>query len=151
VRVYLLRHATAEECGPRGDASRGLTDQGRREAREAAEALLERHARPAMILTSPRLRARETAEIVGRVLGVSVEVREGLDSGARAAAYLDALQPTEERDALVVGHNPELSAFASSLAGTAVSFRPATICCVEMTGEAATLEWVRHPDPPSPS
>ena len=145
MRAYFLRHASAEESGPKGDASRRLTDQGQREAREAAGALRERDAHPAIIATSPRQRARETAEIVGRALGVPVEVREGLDSGARAAAYLDALRPTEGRDVLVVGHNPEISAIASSLAGTAVSFRPATICCIELTGEEATLEWVRNP------
>src|SRR5688572_8614666 len=140
-----MRHASAEESGPQGDASRRLTEAGRDDARKAADAIREREARPAIILTSPRRRARETAEIVGTAMGVPVEVREGLDSGASAAAYLDALRAYEGRNVLVVGHNPEISAFASSLAGAAVAFRPSTVCCFEFGPDSARLDWVRHP------
>ena len=145
MNAYLMRHAAAEESGPKGDASRRLTDEGRIDARQAADAIGEREARPAIILTSPRLRARETAEIVGTALGAPVEVREGLDSGASAAAYLDALRAYEGRNVLVVGHNPEISAFASSLAGTPVSFRPSTVCCFHFGQDSARLDWTRHP------
>lgn len=132
MRVYLMRHASAEEAGPSGDASRPLTERGRREAREAGEALRGRGATPALVLSSPRLRARETAEIVAKILGVKAEVRESLDCGAPAAAY-DALR---DQDVLIVGHNPEISA----VAGT--PFRPSSIVCFE----DSRLVWVRHPN-----
>jgi phosphohistidine phosphatase len=139
-----MRHATAEESSG-SDATRPLSDRGREEARLAAEALRERKARPARILTSPRLRARETAEIIGTALGIEVEVREGLNCGAGATAYLDALRPAEGRDVLVVAHNPEISAFASALADQSLSFRPSTICCFEVGEESSRLDWMRHP------
>ena len=139
-----MRHATAEESAG-SDALRPLSERGRREAQEAADAIREREARPVVVLTSPRLRARETAEIVGRALGVPVELREGLNCGATAAAYLDALRPVEGRDVLVVAHNPEISAFATAVARRVVSFRPSTVCCLDLTEDSASLDWVRHP------
>jgi phosphohistidine phosphatase len=140
-----MRHATAEEAAGGSDATRRLSEQGRREAQEAAEAIGKRDVRPAIVLTSPRLRARETAEIVARTLGVPVEVREGLNCGATAAAYLDALKPDDGRDVLIVAHNPEISAFACALSRRAISFRPSTVGCFELTADSASLEWVRHP------
>jgi phosphohistidine phosphatase len=141
-----MRHATAEEAAGGGsDATRRLSEKGKREAQEAADAIGKRGVRPAIVLTSPRLRARETAEIVAKTLGVPVEIREGLNCGATAASYLDALRPDEGRDLLLVAHNPEISAFASALSRQAVSFRPSTVCCIEITGDSASLEWVRHP------
>lgn len=139
-----MRHATAEEAGG-SDATRPLSERGRREAREAGEAICQRDVRPAIVLTSPRIRARETAEIVARELGVPVELREGLNCGATAAAYLDALRPDEGRDVLVVAHNPEITAFACALSRQTISFRPSTVCCIDLTADSAALEWVRHP------
>jgi phosphohistidine phosphatase len=139
-----MRHATAEEAAG-SDATRRLSEQGRREAKEAADAIGKRDVRPAIVLTSPRLRARETAEIVARTLGVPVEIREGLNCGSTATAYLDALRPDEGRDVLIVAHNPEISAFACALSRQAISFRPSTVCCFELTADSAALEWVRHP------
>jgi phosphohistidine phosphatase len=141
-----MRHATAAEAAG-SDALRPLSEQGRQEAREAAEALRQRESRPSIVLTSPRLRARETAEIVATVLGVPVETREGLNCGATAAAYLDALRPDEGRDVLVVAHNPEISAFASALGRQGIAFRPSTVCCFDLSDESTTLEWIRHPGP----
>jgi len=139
-----MRHATAEEASG-SDALRRLSEQGRREAQEAADALRKREARPAVVLTSPRLRARETAEIVAAALGVPLEVREGLNCGATAAAYLDALRPDEGRDVLLVAHNPEISAFAGALARKGVAFRPSTVCCFDISDESTSMEWIRHP------
>jgi phosphohistidine phosphatase len=144
LKAYLMRHATAEEAAG-SDALRPLSELGRREAQAAADAIRDRQARPAVVLSSPRLRARETAEIVARALGVPMELREGLNCGATAAAYLDALRPHEGRDVLIVAHNPEISAFATALARQIVSFRPSTVCCLDLSDDSATLDWVRHP------
>lgn len=124
-----MRHAAAEESGPSGDASRALTEQGRRDARKAGEALKERAI--SQILCSPRLRARETAEIVAGVLGLKASTREGLNCGATAETY----RAEFDEDVLLVGHNPEISAVAG------VSFRPSTVVCIEDD----KVTWVRHP------
>lgn len=133
-----MRHATAEEAGPSGDALRQLTEQGRREARQAGQALRDRQATISGILASPRARARETAEIVGGILGVTVTMTEALNCGATAAAYRREIGGG---DVLLVGHNPEISAVASGIVGKAVSFRPSTVVCIEDD----QLVWMRHP------
>jgi phosphohistidine phosphatase len=147
MRVYLMRHATAEDPVTGPDSGRRLTEQGRREAREAGKALLERGAAPVAILTSPRLRARETAELVAAELGgkMPVEVREPLTCGATSEIYRAELQTRSPGDVLLVAHNPELSSFASSLAGRMVSFRPSTVCCFEIEKDDVRLVWLRQP------
>jgi phosphohistidine phosphatase len=146
--VYLMRHATAADPGGMPDALRPLTEQGRQEAREAGRALRERGVAIAVVLSSPRLRARETAEQVVEGFGtkVGVEIRETLNCGATSAAYLHEIG-AQGRPLLLVGHNPEISAIASGLLGQAISFRPATLCAIELDDSGGRLDWIRHPNP----
>lgn len=143
-----MRHATAADPGGTPDALRPLTEQGRQEAREMGRALRERGVALAVILSSPRLRARESAELVVEGFGtkVGVEVREALTCGATSAAYLHEIR-AQEGPVLLVGHNPEISAIASGLVGQAISFRPATLCAIDLEESDARLSWVRHPSP----
>jgi phosphohistidine phosphatase len=138
MRCYLMRHAAAADPGGVPDALRPLTEQGRQEARQAGEALKERQAAITSIQASPRLRARETAEIVAGVLGVAVTIREDLNCGAGGGTYREAIG---DGDVLIVGHNPEISAIASAMAGQSVGFRPATVACIE----DGRLAWLLHP------
>jgi phosphohistidine phosphatase len=146
MRIYLMRHASAAEAAGTSDALRPLTEQGHREAREAGKALRERGAEIAVVLCSPRLRARETAELVVEGLGaeVGIEIRDALNSGATGEVYLAEIR-AQGVPLLLVGHNPEMSAIASQLSGQAVSFRPATVCAIDLEDGAATLVWVRNP------
>jgi phosphohistidine phosphatase len=146
MRVYLMRHATAADPGGIADALRPLPEEGRREAREAGRALRDRGAELSIILTSPRLRARETAELVVDGFGrkVPVQVREALTCGASAAAYRAEIQG-QAAEPLLVGHNPELSAIVSALVGQTISFRPSTVCAVDLEAEGARLDWLHHP------
>jgi phosphohistidine phosphatase len=148
VRIYLMRHATAEVSGSGPDATRRLTEHGRREAREAGKALLERKATIAIVLSSPLIRARETAELVAVELGsgVKVEIRAALGAGATGEVFREEIEAQADGEVLLVGHNPDLSAFASSLVRQIVGFRPSTVCCFEIVTGAATLLWSRHPD-----
>jgi phosphohistidine phosphatase len=148
LRIYLMRHATAEDSGSGPDASRRLTEVGRREAREAGKSLLERNAAIAVVLSSPLIRAQETAELLAQELGgVKVEVRAALGSGATLDAFRGEIQSQLGRDVVLVGHNPDLSAFASSLCGQIVGFRPSTLCCFEWRESEATLLWSYTPNP----
>jgi phosphohistidine phosphatase len=149
MRIYLMRHATAADPGGSSDALRPLTEQGRREAREAGRALRDEGAEIAVVLSSPRLRARETAELVVEGLGrpVPVEVRETLNCGATGKVYLAEIRAQEAGSLLLVGHNPEMSAIASTLVGQSLSFRPATLCAIDLEEDSASLRWLRHPGP----
>jgi len=140
-----MRHATAEESGPDGDASRRLTEGGRREAREAGEALRDRRAVLSAVLCSPRTRARETAKIVADILTVELHVTEALDSGAPLTGYPTVVSIFGHGgDVLLVGHNPEIATWASRLAHQDLVFRPSTVACFDLTGQAR-LDWIRQP------
>jgi len=143
-----MRHATAADAGGAPDALRPLTEQGRQEARETGRALRERGVGIGIVLSSPRLRARETAELLVEGFGtkVGVEFREALNCGASSATYLHEIRG-QAGPVLVVGHNPEISAITSGLVGQAVSFRPATLCAIDLDDTGGRLDWIRHPSP----
>jgi len=142
-----MRHATAADPGGIPDAQRPLSDQGRREAREAGEALRGRHEEIDLVLSSPRLRARETAEILVQALGgtAAPEVRESLSCGATSESFRTEIEARPAAKLLLVAHNPELSAFASGLVGQPVSFRPGTMCAIDLDSDGGRLIWLRHP------
>ena len=142
-----MRHATAADPGGSSDALRPLTEQGRREARGAGRALRDEGAEIAVVLSSPRLRARQTAELVLEGLGraLPIEIRETLNCGATGDVYLAEIRAQNAGAVLLVGHNPEMSAFASSLVGQPLSFRPATLCAIDLEEDGAGVRWLRHP------
>jgi phosphohistidine phosphatase len=125
VRVVVVRHAEAAAGEP--DELRRLTPAGREQARALAERLPAPHA----ILTSPLLRARETADLIGRAAGVEVEVDERLAPGATAADVREAVVG-REGTVVVVGHQPDCGAIAAELGAGEVAFPPAGHCVVEL-------------------
>jgi phosphohistidine phosphatase len=126
VRLFIVRHAEAAPGDP--DALRSLTPAGREQARALAERLPAADA----VLTSPLLRARETAEAIARAAGVTAEVEERLAPGATAE---DVRASIEGRDGLVVvvGHQPDCSRIVAELTGgPEPDFRPAGHVEVEL-------------------
>jgi phosphohistidine phosphatase len=121
VDVYLVRHAVAEENPPQGgDAERRLTGEGRREFARSVVGLRRLDVELARILTSPLVRARQTAEILQEQLpGPSPEDWQLLAPGAPLDRLLAALKGAGEAVALV-GHEPGLGRLLS----LAISGRP---------------------------
>ena len=115
VRVFLVRHAKAAPGEP--DELRPLTAVGVEQARELAEQLAAHPQRPALVLTSPLLRARQTAEAIARATGAELRVDARLAPGTTATALLDAVAETEEDAVATVGHQPDCSEIALALAG----------------------------------
>ncbi|MCY4525927.1 MAG: histidine phosphatase family protein, partial [Anaerolineaceae bacterium] len=72
MRLYLLRHGKAEAHNVR-DAQRRLTPAGIKRMERAARVMARLELRPARIFSSPRVRSRQTADIVAAALGVAVE------------------------------------------------------------------------------
>ena len=115
-----MRHGEAGEADPRrwpDDRLRPLTDAGRREHARVAEALRRMGMRFDRLLSSPLVRARETAEITARVYeGAPVpEMTELLGDRAEPAATLAGLAAVEASALLCVGHEPTLSRLAALL------------------------------------
>lgn len=120
MKVFLLRHGTAEEGAD--DFARRLVEKGRAQARQVAELLARMEERPDRILSSPLLRARETAEELLRRLGArpaEIVVEERLAPGRPLEAMAAALVEAEARTVLAVGHEPSLSRLAGHLTGAA--------------------------------
>jgi len=117
VRVTLIRHAEAGDDAPR-DESRALTARGRADARRLGRALARRGVRFTTIVTSPLVRAVQTAEIVaaatefrGRMPATDVLVPEA--SASDVVALLAKI--ADEKSVALVAHEPILSAVAAAL------------------------------------
>jgi phosphohistidine phosphatase len=114
VRLYLVRHAEAEPGEP--DELRRLTHEGREQARALGQRLRADGARPAAILTSPLLRARETGGELAKTLGVQTEPDERLAPGATADDVRAAVAGRSD-EVIVVGHQPDCGQIAAALTG----------------------------------
>ena len=119
MRVTLIRHAEAGDDAPK-DESRALTLKGRADARRLGRTLDARGVRFSLVVTSPLVRAVQTAEIVAtavkyrrRVLANDVLVPEA--AVAKVVAFLRTV--SAESGVALVAHEPILSAVAAALTG----------------------------------
>jgi phosphohistidine phosphatase len=112
VRLFLVRHAKADPGSP--DELRALSAVGREQARELAERLAAEQ--PAVVLSSPLLRARETADAIARAAGAPLRIDERLGPGATAEALLEAAEGAGET-VVAVGHQPDCGEIAAALTG----------------------------------
>lgn len=117
--LYIVRHATAEQAAADGDdGARKLTPRARVKMREAADGMRALAVEPDLILTSPLVRATETAEIVATAYpGVPApQVLPALAAGVAASDAVTALKQFARYDeVMIVGHEPQLSSIASLL------------------------------------
>jgi phosphohistidine phosphatase len=124
VRLFVVRHAEAAPGEP--DDLRPLTDAGRAAARALGERLA--GASPDAVVSSPLLRARETADAIARAAGVEATTDERLAPGATAD---DVRAVAEGETVVVVGHQPDCSEIVFALTGREVSFAPGAVHEVE--------------------
>jgi phosphohistidine phosphatase len=160
VDLYILRHGIAVERGTPGfktDADRPLTPKGKRQLRQTAAAMRNLDLRFQLILSSPFVRARQTAEAIAKSLKLkkrlafSDELTPDGDSKA-LIRQLNELEPTPE-SVLLVGHEPYLSCLISKLATGAtdlmMDFKKGGLCKLEVGklnyGRCATLAWLLTP------
>lgn len=120
--LLILRHAIAidrDEAAALGlsDAERPLTDKGQRRMGQIAAGIHRLSERPALILSSPLLRARQTAEILAtRYNSCTLDIIEELVPGASLQQLIKVLQKQQLTGPLVVvGHEPDLSSLAGLL------------------------------------
>lgn len=124
--IYLLRHGDAEE-GTGDDAARRLTPKGERQARAAGQALANLGAEPSACLTSPKVRAANTAKLACEALGLEPEASEELRGGS-----FDSLALAAGRgDVLMVGHEPDFSSEVARLTGANVKLRKGALAIVD--------------------
>ena len=114
MKVILVRHAEAHPGEP--DDLRALTDHGLMQAREVGERLAREGVRPDAVLSSPLLRARQTADAIARATGADAEPEERLAPGATADDLRSAVAG-RGATVVVVGHQPDCSQIAGALTG----------------------------------
>jgi phosphohistidine phosphatase len=151
MRLFVIRHATAEAPGESGDVHRRLTPLGRRQAGETGRALRERGVLLARLLSSPAARARETAEGIAGAWDPAppVELLDGLYPGLTVQALSAELGAPG--DVALVSHLPWIDHLARALLShpAELRFPPSTVCCIEfdaalIAGEGR-LAWVLTP------
>jgi len=157
MKLYLVRHAIAEALTNQEDDSlRPLTEKGCEKMKRIAQALKELGVQPDLIVSSPYVRASQTASILAKELNYKEEL-----------AYNDFLVPMAEPDDMIgeinekisvdelmlVGHEPNLSSLVSVLlAGNpdlSINFKKGGVCCLSVDDlhydRKATLEWLVTP------
>jgi phosphohistidine phosphatase len=160
MELYLLRHAIAEEITEvkrGGDRARALTDEGRDKMRQVAEGMKTSELEFDLILSSPYVRARETAEIVAnkfkledKLLFSDLLTPDGDVRGLIARICED------HRDCervLLVGHEPFMSGMVSLLTcgdgRLSLRFKKAGLCKLTVSelrfGKCAVFEWLLTP------
>lgn len=149
MRLYLVRHGIAANAdgAAMSDAERPLTARGVEKTRAAARGMRALHVNPTLILSSPLIRARQTAEIVAAELSLPADrLRESrsLTPGADALAITRELLETaaaEVERVMLVGHQPHLAGLASLLLcgvddGAALVLRKASLCEIDAPRDA---------------
>ncbi len=108
LRLYIVRHAKAEDGSPTGDdADRPLRPRGRRQAEALGAYFAAETPGPSMVLASPYLRARETAEHIWSALDLLPQFDDRLAAHRTLADYLDVVADLAGAPSgVIVGHNP---------------------------------------------
>lgn len=139
--LYIMRHGIAAEVGTTGvedDITRPLTGKGKKRMYEVASGLKRLGCELDWIVTSPLLRAAETAQIMAESLPTRVPVDscDALSPGGSGEELKEFLAKQPERKrVLLVGHEPDLSILAGRLIGAgrhaSLSFKKGGCCLIE--------------------
>jgi phosphohistidine phosphatase SixA len=128
MRLFLVRHAHSDPGEP--DELRPLSARGRVEAREVGERLA--GVEPELVVSSPLLRARETAAAIAQAAGSPLRIDERLAPGATADDLLAVVGGTEA-SVVAVGHQPDCSEIAVALSGRDPGFPPAGVAELDVS------------------
>jgi len=153
MKIYLLRHGHAPALADAGvayDADRPLSAAGRGAVRRTISLLLERGARPSLILHSPLRRAAESAREAASALKdqVGIESFEPLSNALPAPELYEELakRAGSLAEIVAVGHQPQLGELAAYLTGQVLELRAGGLIALETLDErkARTL-WSSNP------
>lgn len=162
MNLYIVRHAIAEQrqdnTSEEEDSQRTLTDQGRKKFRKIARGLGDLGVQLDMILTSPYVRAVDTAKILRKKLDLGKDqlvVMQDIAPGGDAARLIGEIAQKygNLEGVAVVGHEPGLSRLISTLLSgdptLPIMLKKGGVCCLAVDkleyGRCATLEWLLAP------
>jgi phosphohistidine phosphatase len=153
IELHLIRHAHAGDpmAWEGADEDRPLSARGERQSDRLGRFLAGIGFRPDAIITSPKVRAAQTAEIVAAHLALPVVVDArlagGVDLGAVEAILRDAGDPGRP---VLVGHDPDFSELVALLSGAEVPMRKGALARIDadrpLEPGGGTLSWLVPPD-----
>ncbi len=150
MRLYFLRHAQAEERGRVDDYSRALTERGRKRMEVAARLIEALGLGLNAIYSSPRLRAKQTAEIISQALDLPVKLDPSIGEFDWGLGSLAGLLATHHmRDSImIVGHEPTFSETIGAITGGMVVMKKGGLARVDVYTHNPTrgsLVWMIAP------
>lgn len=154
--IYLVRHGVAADLNSEfpTDDERPLTSEGAERLQVQVRGMRELQVRLDRVLTSPLVRAAQTAEILAAGIGCSAPVVavDALRPGGRYDALMAALgRLGEDRAVALVGHMPSIGEIAARLIGAKepLAFKKGGTCCIEVDGlpptRAGQIRWFVPP------
>ncbi len=152
-QLYLLRHADAgdPDAWTGDDAARPLSEKGRAQSERLGRFLAGSRFRPDAIVTSPKVRAAETAEIVATALDVDVDVDDRLGGGLDLRTLEALLRSREAKRIVLVGHDPDFSELVAELTGAPrISMKKGALARLDvelpLRAGLGRLRWLVPPD-----
>ena len=154
--LYLIRHGIADARGEAwpDDSKRPLTQDGMARLRKAARALERAGVKLDVIVTSPLVRTRQTAELIAGGLDPHPHIltADSLAPGGTTAAVLADLEKQAKRERIaLVGHEPGIGELAARLIGSRhpIPFKKGAICRIDVEGlppaGPGDLRWMLTP------
>jgi phosphohistidine phosphatase len=148
MRLYLLRHGEADWPNwDRPDDERPLTERGKKEMRKVAKFLRELDLPLDDILSSPLIRARQTADIVADRFKLHVREEEQLAGGFAVSDLKQLIQKYPVENLMVVGHEPNFTEVICTLTGANCKMSKGGVALIDL-GEAdmkGRLLWLLPP------
>ncbi len=159
MKLYLLRHGIAVDrlSGEiTSDWQRPLTNEGQEETKQVAAGLKKLGVKADLIVTSPLIRAKQTAQIVLDTLAKDneIQITEALAPGGTASDLYKFLSPFNQKENIfLVGHEPDMGRLAGILLWTGpelyIPFKKAGICRIDIVDIPPTspgvLKWFLTP------
>jgi phosphohistidine phosphatase len=153
VQLFFVRHADAgnPDTWKGADAARPLSEKGRRQAERLGALLKSLGIEVDAVISSPKVRAADTARIVGDAIGTTVEIDARLAGGFGLTELRSLLGERGSKARVVlVGHDPDFSDLVASLVGAAIPLRKGALARIELAREpiagSGTLRWLIPPD-----
>lgn len=157
MQLLIVRHSDAEARGSMEDARRPLIGKGKKKAEKVARWFRRQYGTPDVLLTSPAVRALETARIFQQEFEMTDDKVIGVDAlrpeGEQGEVISGLGNYSSFVSVMLFGHEPNFSSLVSTLLSgepdDSIHIKKAGICCLNIDslaeGKCATLEWLLDP------
>lgn len=144
MRLIIIRHAIAVDRSPDiPDDERPLTEEGRKRFRQAARGLARLFPPPDLLLSSPLVRARQTARIASKAWSVPVTDEAALAGGTVGDLEAALRRVPAQSTVALVGHEPQVSEFLAHLVGSTqpdrLTFKKGGVAVVDLPAGPASV------------